>query len=139
MKKTLIFVLNVLKIYFFGSLTSLIFLFYLVLTDPYFKKLDFGKENYVVKLDEYFLFTFYIPMCGLIAYGLYLLIKNKFWVDKLISLAYVLIGLVLFFVFDLKIKNMLIVSNKIIINIMILFVLYIALISLCIKLKKIIA
>ena len=52
--KTLTFILGLLKVYFFGGIVSLLLLLYLVLTDSYFVKLDFGFENYKVELQKYF-------------------------------------------------------------------------------------
>ena len=76
MKLIVKFVLNSLKIYFFGGLCSLLMLLYLVITDPYFTNLDWKFEKgFEAKLDIFFKLTFYLPIFLMIAYG-FLLFLN---------------------------------------------------------------
>ena len=52
------FILNSLKIYFFGGFCSLLILLYLVITDPYFTNLDWKLEKgFEAKLDIFFRLT----------------------------------------------------------------------------------
>jgi hypothetical protein len=135
-KKTINFLLDFLKIYFLGGFVSSILLLYLVLSDPYFEKLDFKNQNYVIKLEKYFLFVFYIPLWILFFYSIFLVLRNKLWFDKLICLGYASLGIFLFYVCDLRIKHMLVISNKIVFNIIVVATLYLMSIFICVKLKK---
>lgn len=137
MKNTRNFILQSLKIYFFGGIVSSLFLLYLVITDPYFKNLDWGWNNYKEELSKFFLFTFYIPFWLTIAYGLFLLYKYKSWTDKLFFLFPTILGTFFFCFFDSKLKKIFIFSSYIVINLVILISIYSLIFWMCFRLEYI--
>ena len=137
MKSIVKFVLNSLKIYFFGGLCSLLMLLYLVITDPYFTNLDWKFEKgFEAKLDIFFKLTFYLPIFLMIAYGFLLFLNCKSRIDRLLTFFNVLFGVFIFYVFDIFFKKQLLISTYVEINILIVFVLYIVVFYSLIVFKK---
>lgn len=136
MRKTANFILGILKVYFLGGLTSILFLMYLVITDSYFKNLDWGWNDYELKLEKFFLLTFYIPIWIMLIYGLSKLLTIKSWVDKLSCLIQSFFGILFFYIIDMKLKKILIISTSIMLNLIILMFLYLILFWLCWKFMK---
>lgn len=127
-KKNIIkFVLNFSQVYLIGGLTSLFLLIYLVITDPYFKELDFKLENFKMKIDKYLLFTFDIPLFILVLFCIIIFIKTKSKNDKLIIGISSLFGIIGFIVVDNAIKKQIIYPNNILLGLLAGFFCYILL------------
>lgn len=125
MRKTVNFTIGFLRIYFLGGLVGLLFLLFLILSDPYFKNLDWGiSDDYVLKIEKFFLFSFYIPIWIMLAFGFLLILRSKSWYKKMMSLFQVFFGVVFFYFVDLKLKAILIFSNYIILNMIGLIIVY---------------
>ena len=119
------FVLNSLKIYFFGGFCSLLMLLYLVVTDLYFTNLDWKLEKgFEAKLDIFFRLTFYLPIFLMIAYGSLLFFNCKLRVDRLLTFFNLLFGVFIFCAFDMFLKKQLLIFTCVEINILIISFFY---------------
>ncbi len=119
--KILKFTLNFAKVYLFNGLVSLLLLIYLVISDPYFRELDFKLEGFKTKINEYLLFTFNIPVIVTIVFSVYLIIKSQ---NKLITLFSCLFGIAAFAFFDKLIKKALIYPSNVLLGLLIGAIIY---------------
>ncbi|WP_438964863.1 hypothetical protein [Flavobacterium sp.] len=124
------FVLNLLRIYLLGGIMSLVLLIYLVMSDPYFKNLDFKLENFKMKIDQYLLFTFYIPLLLLLLFCFVLLIKAKSKKDRCIIGTSSLFGVIGFVSFDNFIKKNILYPDGILLGLVVSFLCYLTLLFL---------
>lgn len=109
---------------------SLVLLIYLVMSDPYFKNLDFKLENFKMKIDQYLLFTFYIPLLLLLLFCFVLLIKAKSKKDRCIIGTSSLFGVIGFVGFDNFIKKNIIYPDGILLGLVVSFLCYLTLLFL---------
>jgi hypothetical protein len=124
-KKIVAFVLNSLKVYFFGGFCSLLMLLYLVITDPYFTNLDWKFEKgFEMKLDVFFKLTFYLPIFLMIIYGFLLFLNCKSRVDRLLMFFNALFGIFIFYALDMFLKKIFLISTYVEINILIVSFFY---------------
>lgn len=128
------FILNIIRIYLLGGLLNLLFLIYLVITDPYFEKLDFKLENFKTKIEVYLLFTFNIPLLILTVFSAFLVIKTYSKKDKIINIFSSLLGIVGFIFIDKIIKKEIIYMQNILLNLVFCFIFYIFLFFIIYKL-----
>ncbi|WP_177735072.1 hypothetical protein [Flavobacterium inviolabile] len=136
MKKILKFILNYIKVYLFGGLSSLLLLIYLIISDPYFRNMDFKLEGFKVKIEEYLLFTFNIPVILMIIFCVFLIIKGDSKRNKLIIFLSSLTGIITFIVADTPIKKALFYSENVLIGQLAVLIAYIVLFFIVIKQEK---
>lgn len=123
-EKTLKFVLNYLQSYLFCGLTSLLLLIYLVITDPYFHKLDFNLDEFKTKIELYLLLTFNIPIVLAIAFMIFQLFKKSTNNSKLIIGLSSVLGIFTFIVVDKIIKKIFIYPDNILLGLVVGLILY---------------
>lgn len=126
-KEVLKLLLNCIQIYLFGGLSSLLLLIYLVITDSYFYNLDFKLEKFKIKIEDYLLFTFTIPIVLMLVFSLILYIKSDPKTSKLIVFSSSLLGLMIFIAFDNTIKKALFYSENILLGLIVTFFIYVLL------------
>jgi hypothetical protein len=137
LKKTIFLLFSFLKVYLIGGIVSLLMLTFLNLTDEYFKNLDWEWNNRVLKLDKYFLFTFYIPIYFLVFYGIFNFIISKLLLNKILKILEFALGILLFCVIDFRLKKILIVSDFVLFNLLILIAIYFSFYMFILKIVKI--
>ncbi len=118
------FILNYIKIYLFGGLSSLLLLIYLVISDPYFHQLDFKLEGFKIKIEEYLLFTFNIPIILIVLFSLILIVRNRSKKSKLIVFLCSLANIYTFIAVDTIIKKNLLYHKNILLGLIISFFIY---------------
>lgn len=128
------FVLNFIRVYLLGGLLNLFFLIYLVITDSYFRKLDFNLENFKTKIDKYLLFTFNIPLLILVVFSAFIVIKAYSKKDKLIIGFSSLLGIAGFIFIDKIIKKEIIYMESILLSLLVSLLCYIFLFFITYKL-----
>lgn len=116
MKNVYKLILNTIKIYLIGGFLSNLLLFFLVLSDPYFYKLDFPEQNFAIKIVKYFSFTVYIPLFFLLVFSIIKTIKTPFKIDKIIIGLSSLLGIIIFIVIDKIIKKYIIYPDYILLS-----------------------
>ena len=116
------FVLNYIQIYLFGGLSSLLLLIYLVITDSYFRNMNFKLEGFKVKIEEYLLFTFNIPIILMFIFCIILIIKGGSKINKLIIFFSSLVGIITFIAVDNTIKKALFYTENILLGLIITFI-----------------
>lgn len=135
-EKVLKFVLNYIQIYLFGGLASLLLLMYLVISDDYFRKMDFKLEGFKVKIEEYLLFTFNIPLILMIIFSIILIIKGNSKRNKLIIFLSSLAGIMTFIVVDNIIKKILFYPENVLMGLITVLIAYVALYFIILKAEK---
>lgn len=123
-EKLLKFVLNYIQIFLFGGLSSLLLLIYLVITDSYFRNMDFKLEGFKVKIEEYLLFTFNIPIILMLIFSIILIIRGGSKISKLIILLSSLVGIITFIAVDNTIKKALFYNENILLGFIVTFIAY---------------
>jgi len=123
-EKVLKFVLNYVQIYLFGGLSSLFLLIYLVITDSYFRNMDFKLEGFKVKIEEYLLLTFNIPIIIMLIFSIILIIKGGSKISKLIIFLSSLFGIITFIAVDNTIKKALFYPENILLGLIVTFIAY---------------
>ena len=91
-----LFVLYYLTIFIFAELFSFALLLYLVLSDTYFRYLDFNLEQFADKIEKYLLMTFYIPILLTIIFCVYLLQKKSAKIEKKVIISSSILAIITF-------------------------------------------
>lgn len=123
-QKVLKFILSYLQSYLLCGLISLLLLIYLVITDPYFYKLDFNLDGFKTKIELYLLFTFNIPIILTIIFIVFQIFKKTSSYDKIVIGISSVLGIFTFIIFDKIIKRILIYPENILLGLLVGFVLY---------------
>lgn len=123
-KKALKFILNYLQSYLLCGLLSLLLLIYLVITDPYFHKLDFKLDEFKTKIELYLLFTFNVPIILTIVFVIFQVFKKSSNNNRIIILISSILGILTFIIIDEIIKKNLIYPENILLGLLVGFVLY---------------
>ena len=137
LKKIIFLFFSILKVYLIGGIVSLLMLTFLNLTDEYFKNLDWEWNNRVLKLDKYFLFTFYIPIYFLVFCGIFNFIISKLFLNKILKIFEFALGILLFCLIDFRLKKVLIVSDFVLLNLLLLIAIYFSFYMFILKIFKI--
>lgn len=135
-EKVLKFILNYIQVYLFGGLSSLLLLIYLVISDSYFRQLDFKLEGFKVKIEKYLLFTFNIPIFLTIIFIVILIIKSSSKINKLIIFLSSLAGIITFIAADNIIKKALFYSENVLLGLMLTFIIYTSLFFITLKQER---
>ncbi len=122
--KTLKFILNYLQSYLFCGLISMLFLIYLVITDPYFHKLDFKLDEFKTKIELYLLLTFNIPIILSIVFVSFQLFKKSSNNNKIIIGISSFLGILTFIMIDKIIKKKFIYPEYILLGLSVGLILY---------------
>jgi len=91
-----IFSLSYFSVLFFEVLISFILLLYLVLSDTYFRYLDFKLEQFAVKIEKYLVVTFYAPTCLTILFCIFLWLKQSDKIEKKVILLSFILAIITF-------------------------------------------
>lgn len=138
MKTVAAIIIKATQYFLLGGILSFLLLLYLVITDPYFEKLDWKIEGFGEKVSVYHIYTQYIPMAFIVCCGIYSILLTKIKRERILRGCAALLTFMLFSRLDIKIKHLFIISQKIILNIGIIIVFYIvALIALYIYSKRV--
>ncbi|KFF10054.1 hypothetical protein B0A62_13785 [Flavobacterium hydatis] len=109
---------------------------YLVISDDYFHKMDFKPEGFKVKIEEYLLFTFNIPLILMIIFSIILIIKVDSKINKLIIFLSSLVGIMTFIVVDNIIKKILFYPENVLMGLITVLIAYVALYFIILKAEK---
>lgn len=91
-----IFTLAYLVVLFFGLLNSFALLLYLVLSDTYFRYLDFKPEQFDIKIEKYILVSFYAPAFFTILFCVFLWLKHSIKIEKKVILLSFILAIITF-------------------------------------------
>lgn len=126
MKTVAATILKATQYFLLGGILSFLLLLYLVVSDPYFEKLDWKVEGFREKISIYHIYTVYIPLAFIAGYGIYSILLAKIRRERIIIGCAALLTFMLFSPLDMKIKHLFIISQKIILNIAVIIAFYIA-------------
>lgn len=99
-------------------------MFFLVLSDCYFYKLDFPEQDFATKITKYFSFTVYIPLLILFVFSLIKVVRTSFKSDKIIVGLSSLLGIIIFIAIDKIIKKNTIFPDYILLSLVLLNLIY---------------
>ncbi|SHL03070.1 hypothetical protein SAMN05444484_10166 [Flavobacterium chilense] len=122
--KTLKFILNYLQSYLSCGLISMLFLIYLVITDPYFHKLDFKLDEFKTKIELYLFLTFNIPIILSIVFVSFQLFKKSSNNNKIIIGISSFLGILTFIMIDKIIIKIFIYPEYILLGLSVGLILY---------------